>query len=174
MGALSTCRRGERPVSALGASRGRVSNDLETLPVNVVPAAGRVYPRIGLSDRCGWRRRGGAPVARDSVAAGGYSGNRARDAEARTGGEVQVARAEIPIPGGAGGGRILRSRYVYTASSATIYTCGGLSPLDHAHTRAWPDRSQPSRNQVRVLSQGLAVYVYVHTTPVPRTGSTAL
>ena len=40
----------------------------------------------------------GGPVARDSVAAGGYSGNRARDAEARTGGEVQVARAEIPIP----------------------------------------------------------------------------
>ena len=93
------CRRGERPVSALGASRGRVSNDLKTLPVNVVPAAGRVYPRIGLSDRCGWRRpRGGAGCAW-RIRSRGYSGNRARDAEARTGGAGSGCTRRDPHPG---------------------------------------------------------------------------
>ena len=115
----------------------------------------------------------GGPVARDSVAAGGYSGNRARDAEARTGGEVQVARAEIPIPGGAGGGRILRSRYVYTASSATIYTCGGLSPLDHAHTLPGPTGLSPPGTRC-VCSHKASLYMYMYTLRVPRTGSTAL
>ena len=125
------CRRGERPVSALGASRGRVSK-FENFACECGPCC-RSRIRVSVyRTAAGGGGRAGGPVARGGFVAAAIAVTVHETRRRARAGRVQVARAEIPIPGGAGGGRILRSRYVYTSSA--IYTRAVVCPRSTTHT----------------------------------------